>query len=104
MAQAVLDRTRTTSDAQLVAQIADNCLFPSHGAQCQPEFCGVIFGLRPPLRPRARAAARPAIVRSPKIGRSYDMHFLPFDPPASNQSYGPIERWRRAAPCAVARC
>lgn len=49
-------------------------------------FAGVIFGLRPPLRPRARAAARPAIVRSPKIGRSYDMHFLPFDPPASNQS------------------
>ncbi len=25
---------------------------------------GVIFGLRPPVRPRARAAARPATVRS----------------------------------------
>ena len=32
---------------------------------------GVIFGLRPPVRPRARAAARPATVRSVMRAASY---------------------------------
>lgn len=38
-----------------------------------PIRAGVIFGLRPPVRPRARAAARPARVRSLMSAASYSL-------------------------------
>jgi hypothetical protein len=42
----------------------------SYSCRATASFAGVSFGLRPPLRPRARAAARPALSRSQMMSRS----------------------------------
>jgi hypothetical protein len=50
-----------TADAKLFAQVRDDGAAPLPMAACaRRSLAGVIFGLRPPLRPRARAAASPS--------------------------------------------
>ena len=57
-------------DAEFGAQVADLGVGLAHRGGSEAEFAGVILKGRPPLRPRARAEARPAMVRSEMSSRS----------------------------------
>jgi hypothetical protein len=57
-------------DAEFLAELANLGSWLSHGGHGQADFAGVILNGRPPFRPRARAEARPAMVRSEMSSRS----------------------------------